>query len=291
MLAIPKSEETLHKVVALVTSLVVFVVGVALLVDFDYDHTAVMQFAQDKSWIELINARYMVGIDGISLPLIALTMLVVPLVIIYSLGPLPRAAQPQGVPRPDPAARDGHDRHVRGPGPAPVLRLLRARPAPDVLHDRRVGRRAAQVRVAQVLPLHGVRLGADDRVDPGRVLPVAGERRRAAHLLDPGPLRLGRLGPGPRHRRAGLRRLLHGLRHQGADVPVPHLAARRPHPGPHAGLGHPGRRAPEARHLRLRPHRHPDPPGGRRDLGPRRSACSRSSASSTAPSAVWPRPT
>ena len=28
---------------------------------------------------------------------------------------------------------------------------------------------------------------------------------------------------------AGLRRHVHGLRHQGADVPVPHLAARRPH--------------------------------------------------------------
>ena len=56
MLAIPKSEETLHKVVALVTSLAVFAVGVALLCDFDYDHTAVLQFVQDKSWIELINA-------------------------------------------------------------------------------------------------------------------------------------------------------------------------------------------------------------------------------------------
>ena len=34
------------------------------------------------------------------------------------------------------------------------------------------------------------------------------------------------------HRRAAdLRRHVHGLRHQGADVPVPHLAARRPHPG------------------------------------------------------------
>ena len=28
-----------------------------------------------------------------------------------------------------------------------------------------------------------------------------------------------------------LRRHVHRLRHQGADLPVPHLAARRPHPG------------------------------------------------------------
>ncbi len=95
MLAIPKSEETLHKVVALVTSLVVFVIGVALMWDFDYDHTAVLQYAQDKSWIELINARYLVAIDGISLPLIALTVLVVPLVIIYSWDHFPEPHNPK----------------------------------------------------------------------------------------------------------------------------------------------------------------------------------------------------
>ena len=33
------------------------------------------------------------------------------------------------------------------------------------------------------------------------------------------------------HAAADLRRHVHGLRHQGADVPVPHVAARRPHPG------------------------------------------------------------
>ena len=97
MLAIPKSEETLHKVVALVTSLAVFVVGAALLWDFDYDHTAVLQYAQDKSWIELINARYMVGIDGISLPLILLTMLIVPLCIIYSWNHWPDPKNPKAL--------------------------------------------------------------------------------------------------------------------------------------------------------------------------------------------------
>ena len=95
MIAIPKSEETLHKVVALVTSLAVFVIGVALLVDFDYDNTAKLQFFQDKSWIEVINSRYIVGIDGISLPLIALTLFVVPLVIIYSWNHFPEPHNPK----------------------------------------------------------------------------------------------------------------------------------------------------------------------------------------------------
>ena len=37
--------------------------------------------------------------------------------------------------------------------------------------------------------------------------------------------------------------LLLRLCHQGADVPVPHLAARRAHRSSHGRLGHPGRRA------------------------------------------------
>ena len=95
MLLIPKSEETLHKVVALATSLAVLVVGVGLVANFDYDHSATMQFLVDKTWIELINSRYLVGIDGISLPLIALTVFVVPLVIIYSWDHFPEPHNPK----------------------------------------------------------------------------------------------------------------------------------------------------------------------------------------------------
>ena len=95
MLAIPKSEETWHKVVALATSVAVFVVGVALAVNFDYDHTDKMQFLVDKKWIELINARYIVGIDGIALPLLLLTVFVVPLVIIYSWNHFPEPHNPK----------------------------------------------------------------------------------------------------------------------------------------------------------------------------------------------------
>jgi NADH-quinone oxidoreductase subunit M len=95
MLLIPKSEETLHKVVALVTSLVVLAVGVALLFEFDYGSTGDMQFRVDSAWIELINSRYIVGIDGISLPLIALTVFVVPLVIVYSWDHFPEPRNPK----------------------------------------------------------------------------------------------------------------------------------------------------------------------------------------------------
>ena len=62
-------------------------------------------------------------------------------------------------------------------------------------------------------------------------------------------------------------RLRHRLRHQGAGVPVPHLAPRRPHPGAHRRLGDPRRRDAEARHLRAAALRPLPLPGGRL-LGP-----------------------
>ncbi|CAN5912545.1 NADH-quinone oxidoreductase subunit M [soil metagenome] len=95
MLLIPKGEETMHKVVALITSLVVLAIGVAMLVEFDYGSTAEMQFRVDSTWIELINSRYIVGVDGISLPLIALTVFVMPLVIIYSWDHFPEPHNPK----------------------------------------------------------------------------------------------------------------------------------------------------------------------------------------------------
>ena len=65
------------------------------------------------------------------------------------------------------------------------------------------------------------------------------------------------------------------LRDQGADVPVPHLAARRAHRGADRRLGAAGRDPAEARHLRLHPHRAADRSRGRRGRGRRGSACSR----------------
>ncbi len=95
MLAIPKAEEKLHKLVALVASLAVLVVGIALLINFDYGKSATMQFMVDKQWIEIINSRYLVAIDGICLPLLMLTVLVVPLVIVYSWNHFPEPHNPK----------------------------------------------------------------------------------------------------------------------------------------------------------------------------------------------------
>ena len=82
MLVVPKANEQFHKVVALAASLVVGFIGILLMTNFDYDASGRLQFVVDMAWIPIINSRYIVGIDGISLPMIALTLLIVPLCII-----------------------------------------------------------------------------------------------------------------------------------------------------------------------------------------------------------------
>ncbi|MGB5759769.1 MAG: NADH-quinone oxidoreductase subunit M [Acidimicrobiales bacterium] len=89
MMLLPEKEEELHKTIALAATVASAVVGVLLFGNFDYDRSGVMQFTVDRGWIDVINADYSVGLDGMSLPLVALTLLVVPLVIVYSWNHIP----------------------------------------------------------------------------------------------------------------------------------------------------------------------------------------------------------
>ena len=95
MMLIPKADEELHKVIALLASLASGAVGIAVLADFDYDRAGDLQFVVDKTWIEVISSRFLMGIDGLSVPLIALTLLVTPLVIIYSWNHFPEPHNPK----------------------------------------------------------------------------------------------------------------------------------------------------------------------------------------------------
>jgi NADH-quinone oxidoreductase subunit M len=95
MLAVPKESEATHKLIAVVTSFVAAAIGVLLLVDFDYGAADRLQFVVDKQWIEVINSRFILGLDGLSLPLLALTLLIVPLVFIYSWDHIPSPGNPK----------------------------------------------------------------------------------------------------------------------------------------------------------------------------------------------------
>ena len=71
------------RVIALVASLLTFVLSIPLYVGFDTT-TSDMQFVEFGSWIGTFDINYHLGIDGISLPLILLTTFTTVLVILSS---------------------------------------------------------------------------------------------------------------------------------------------------------------------------------------------------------------
>ena len=83
VLALGSSGEGAHrgKVVSLAASTAVFILSLPLYFGFDVT-TADMQFVERVSWIERFNVYYHLGLDGISLPLVLLTTLLTPLVVI-----------------------------------------------------------------------------------------------------------------------------------------------------------------------------------------------------------------
>jgi NADH-quinone oxidoreductase subunit M len=89
MMLIPRENEDSHKGIALVTSLACFAVLIGVAVFFDFDHAGTLQYEIDKEWIPVIDSRYHIGVDGLSLPLLLLTGLILPLVIIYSWNHIP----------------------------------------------------------------------------------------------------------------------------------------------------------------------------------------------------------
>src|SRR3954470_24803621 len=94
VLLIPKAEENLIKVVTLLTTLLTAAVGIGILAGFNLD-SGRLQFQANESWIPVIHSRYHVGIDGISLPLVLLTMLVTVCCIIYSWNHFPEPHNPK----------------------------------------------------------------------------------------------------------------------------------------------------------------------------------------------------
>ena len=89
MLFIPKTDEVLSKSVAIATAAATLAVGIFTLIQFNYDHADKMQFAADAEWISVIKSSYLIGIDGISLPLYFLSMVITLLVMIYSWNHVP----------------------------------------------------------------------------------------------------------------------------------------------------------------------------------------------------------
>ena len=89
MLFIPKADEALAKTVGIVTAAATLAVGIFTMVKFDYDKADQMQFVAEAEWISVIKSSYYIGLDGISLPLYFLSMVITLLVMIYSWNHVP----------------------------------------------------------------------------------------------------------------------------------------------------------------------------------------------------------
>ena len=145
------------------------------------------------------------------------------------------------------AVADGHDRGISVTGFLSLLRVLGAGSGADVLHYRRVGRSAKAVRGDQVFPLYAGGQRADAAGDSDVVLPAL-PPIRVLQLRDFGA---DEAESADGAAAVGLLGVLHRLRDQGADVPLPYVAARRTRGGTHGRLGHPGGGAAEDGDVRV----------------------------------------
>jgi NADH-quinone oxidoreductase subunit M len=92
---IPRAREDALKVAALVTTLATLVVGVVITIGFDFGQSDKLQYGANERWIDVINSRYHIGLDGISLPLLLLSMLITVLCVIYSWDHFPEPHNPK----------------------------------------------------------------------------------------------------------------------------------------------------------------------------------------------------
>jgi NADH-quinone oxidoreductase subunit M len=97
VMLIPRAEEEAIKWVTLVGSVATLGVVVGILAGFDYDHSNVLlnKYDVNKEWIPVINSRYHVAIDGISLPLLALSAFITVLCVVYSWNHFPEPYNPK----------------------------------------------------------------------------------------------------------------------------------------------------------------------------------------------------
>ena len=95
MLFIPKKDEAMAKGVAIATAAATLAVGIFTLAKFDYGQSERLQFFTTNKWISPIKATYTIGIDGISLPLYILSMVITLLVMIYSWNHVPSPGNPK----------------------------------------------------------------------------------------------------------------------------------------------------------------------------------------------------
>jgi NADH-quinone oxidoreductase subunit M len=92
---VPGPRDRLIRTLGILFTGAALVVGIVMLFGFDFGAHDGLQFELNVSWISSINARFHVGIDGISLPLFELTLLLSFLCAIYTWRFLPEPGRPK----------------------------------------------------------------------------------------------------------------------------------------------------------------------------------------------------
>jgi NADH-quinone oxidoreductase subunit M len=102
---VPRGRDRLVRALGIVFTAVPLAIGIGILVGFDFgapgafgaaEAQDALQFGVNLPWISAIDARYFVGMDGVSLPLFELTLLLSFLCMIYTWRYLPEPGRPKG---------------------------------------------------------------------------------------------------------------------------------------------------------------------------------------------------
>jgi NADH-quinone oxidoreductase subunit M len=102
---VPRDRDRLIRALGIVFTAVPLAIGILMLSGFDFgapgafgtaEARNALQFSVDLSWISVIDARYFVGMDGVSLPLFELTLVLSFLCMIYTWRYLPEPGRPKG---------------------------------------------------------------------------------------------------------------------------------------------------------------------------------------------------
>jgi NADH-quinone oxidoreductase subunit M len=93
---VPRTQDRLVRSLGIVFTGIPLVIGIVMLFGFDFGAHKGLQFEVDASWISSIGARYHIGIDGISLPMFELTLLLSFLCAIYTWRFLPEPGRAKG---------------------------------------------------------------------------------------------------------------------------------------------------------------------------------------------------
>ncbi len=81
VMLVPREEESIHRGLGLLTSIVTFAVSILILTGFDAGQAG-FQLEVDKTWIAPLGIHFHLGVDGISLWLVLLTTFLVPLTLL-----------------------------------------------------------------------------------------------------------------------------------------------------------------------------------------------------------------